>query len=81
MIIAAPFALALSLLTWLAVFSFSRYVSLASIAMCVALPVFAALLGGPFWIILFTILSASLLIYKHKENIRRLVKGEEPKTT
>lgn len=58
----------------------TRYVSLASIVGCVAYPVSQAFLGlGGTWEMLVAILSAVLLTYRHRENIKRLVKGQESK--
>lgn len=58
----------------------TRYVSLGSVLGCAAYPSAQVLLqlGGP-WELLIAILSAVLLIMRHWENIRRLIKGKEPK--
>lgn len=80
MIIIAPKVLLASILIWLIVFSLTNYVSLASISMGVAFPISAGLLNQPFYIIIFTVTICILTSYKHKDNIRRLLKGEENKT-
>jgi len=76
----APFVFALSGIVWLIVFFLTNYVSLASIAMAVSLAISASILNQPFPIIIFTIAACGLSVYKHKENITRLVRGEERKT-
>lgn len=76
----APFVFALSGIAWLIVFFLTNYVSLASIAMAVSLAISAPILNQPFPIIIFTIAACGLSVYKHKDNITRLVRGEERKT-
>ena len=58
----------------------TRFVSLGSIIGCAAYPISQALLGlgGP-WELVVATASAVLLISRHWENIKRLVKGEEHK--
>jgi glycerol-3-phosphate acyltransferase PlsY len=58
----------------------TRFVSLGSIIGCAAYPVAQALLGlgGP-WELVVAAASAVLLISRHWENIKRLVKGKESK--
>jgi acyl phosphate:glycerol-3-phosphate acyltransferase len=70
------------ILVWLIVFFISRYVSLASIAAAIALPIavsiFAKKPGNDFWLVLlFSILAAALAIFRHRANIKRLLKGTE----
>jgi glycerol-3-phosphate acyltransferase PlsY len=58
----------------------TRYVSLGSIIGVTAYPVSQALMGlGGTWELIVAILSAALLIFRHKENIKRLIKGKESK--
>ena len=74
-----PVALASALSLWIIVFTLTRYVSLASIAASAALP-FASWAGGESRIkALVTGAMGALAIYKHKENIRRLLNGTEPR--
>ena len=75
----APIILLPSFVIWLAVFFISNYVSLASIASLISFPIIAALFNYPFYTILFSVVISSIVIYKHKENIHRLLKGEENK--
>jgi glycerol-3-phosphate acyltransferase PlsY len=58
----------------------TRYVSLGSIIGVTAYPVSQALMGlGGTWELIIAVLSAVLLIFRHKENIKRLIKGKESK--
>lgn len=54
-----------------------RFVSLGSVAAAVALPATLLLRGGPMAVVLPWIALALLVIVKHHENIRRLLKGTE----
>jgi glycerol-3-phosphate acyltransferase PlsY len=70
--------------TWLLVAYFFRYSSLASLAAAVFAPVYYLFGGGTAWImdksIVLSIAAMSgLLIWRHAENITRLVKGTESK--
>jgi glycerol-3-phosphate acyltransferase PlsY len=76
----APMAVGMVLLIFVVVALVSRYVSLASMIASAALPLLAWLLyryqTGPL-VIASMAAVAALIIYKHKENIRRLLAGTE----
>jgi glycerol-3-phosphate acyltransferase PlsY len=73
----APEACAATLAVWGVVFLATRYVSVASIAAAVVLPVMVWCFHyGTKMTIVMTALSV-LAIYKHKANIRRLLDGTE----
>ncbi len=56
----------------------TRYVSVGSLSGAALLPVAAAVLrGGDTQILMFALILSLLSIYMHRENIRRLIKGEE----
>lgn len=63
---------------WLGLFALFRYSSLGGIGAAVALPVAALLRGDPLNFFLFTAL-AGIAIWKHRGNIGRLLRGEEPR--
>jgi glycerol-3-phosphate acyltransferase PlsY len=67
------------LFIWIVVFLLFRYISLASLASSISLPIFLSLAGYPFSFILFGVSLALLISFKHLANIRRLLTGEEPK--
>lgn len=56
---------------------FTRYVSLASLGAAAALPVLMALLAPSRHYVTLALLMTFLLVYTHRENIRRLFAGQE----
>jgi len=77
-----PLAVLAAAVTWGIVFLFTRYVSVASLAAAVALPVTAAVImlaNGRFnWVVLGLLAAvAVVLILRHRSNIRRLRQGSE----
>lgn len=75
----APNVLWPSIAIWVVVFMLSKYVSLASIVTLVAFPIIAVLLNTPIYTVLFSIVICALGIFKHKDNIDRLIKRQEGK--
>ncbi|MBV9679124.1 MAG: glycerol-3-phosphate 1-O-acyltransferase PlsY [Acidobacteriaceae bacterium] len=74
----APLALLAVVLVFLGAFAFGRHVSLGSIVGAAAFPFALWLLYTPSPpILLAAIASAVLIIYRHKANIERLLRGEE----
>jgi glycerol-3-phosphate acyltransferase PlsY len=83
-LVLCPEALLGSIILFLLVAFFWRYVSLASISAATAMPLLIYLLWAPHHapppIVTFGALAAAvIIIYKHDGNIQRLVEGEEPK--
>lgn len=62
---------------WGLVFFISRYVSLASIACAICLPLIVWLWGGGLPLIIFSLLVSALALYKHRSNMQRLLQGTE----
>lgn len=59
---------------------FTRYVSLGSVCAAAALPILMALLGPPSrYCVTLSLLIAFLVIYAHRENMHRLLSGQEHK--
>jgi len=58
---------------------FTRYVSLGSLCAAVGLPVMMAVLEGSRSYLNLSLLIAFLIFYTHRENIHRLLAGEEPR--
>jgi acyl phosphate:glycerol-3-phosphate acyltransferase len=79
MAVISPITLLSSLAVWIIFFLATSYVSVSSLAFGVALPTFAAIFNQPLYIIIFAVTLCVLNTYKHKENIKRLSKGEESK--
>jgi glycerol-3-phosphate acyltransferase PlsY len=85
-LVLCPAALLGSIILFLLVLYFWRYVSLASIAASAAMPLLIYILWAPHhappFIVTFGALAAAMIIiYKHDANIQRLVQGEESKFT
>ncbi|MDP2913190.1 MAG: glycerol-3-phosphate 1-O-acyltransferase PlsY [Candidatus Omnitrophota bacterium] len=76
----APALLIPVICIWLIIFFITNYVSLASIAALVFFPAIAAIFNYHVYTVIFSVLICTVVIYKHKENIKRLVRGEENKT-
>ncbi len=67
-------------LIWLIVALLTRHVSLGSVIVAAAFPFFMIYFyRDNFPYIIFSLVIASVAIYKHRSNIRRLLKGEESK--
>jgi acyl phosphate:glycerol-3-phosphate acyltransferase len=68
-----------ALAVWIVVFAISRISSLSALTAAVLSPLFAVLWHAPqpvMWLILFC---AILVVLRHRENISRLMRGQEPK--
>lgn len=64
---------------WAIITYVSKYVSLGSIIALSLSPIFMYLLGEPIAYVLYCTLGAGYIIYLHRENISRLLRGEESK--
>jgi acyl phosphate:glycerol-3-phosphate acyltransferase len=77
----APSALGLTLLVFIAVAAGSGFVSLASIAAAIALPVaVVATLGSQSPVFAVSLVIAAFVVWSHRANIARLRAGTEPRT-
>jgi glycerol-3-phosphate acyltransferase PlsY len=75
-----PLIVLILLVVWAVITVITRYVSLASITIALIFPILMIILYSlnlPY--ILFSLAAASVVIYKHKSNIKRLLAGEESK--
>ena len=73
----APFAALGSLVIWSLFVFGTGYVSLASIISAATLPLLIALSGAPGSVLALSIALATFVIYAHRANVRRLLRGEE----
>ncbi len=79
-----PFAALIFAIVWITTFLTSRYVSVASIAAAIALPVtvgallYAKQLSQPV-LLYFSICLAVVVIVRHRSNVSRLLHGTEPR--
>ena len=74
----SPQVALLALLTWLITAFTTRYSSLSAIMAACLTPLYAFFLTAPEYSIFYTAI-AVLVLYRHKANISRLIKGEESK--
>jgi glycerol-3-phosphate acyltransferase PlsY len=75
----APFAALGCAAIWLVAFALTRYASLASMLAAVALPVLCLALGSSWPVVGFTALAAVAVLGLHRQNVRRLLAGTEPR--
>lgn len=81
----APLAVLVCLIIFVIVIAATRYVSLGSVLASIALPVVLLIqrnvLGEnvPIQLLVFGFFIAALIVYTHRSNIKRLLKGEENK--
>jgi glycerol-3-phosphate acyltransferase PlsY len=75
----APMVIAVALAVFALVFALSRIMSLASMGAAIALPPTVAAMGLPHNYLLVAILMTALVLFRHRENIQRLSRGEEPR--
>jgi glycerol-3-phosphate acyltransferase PlsY len=66
-----------TLATWAIIAFFLRYSSLAALVSAAFAAVFTALFYGPGAQVACVLAMSALLVWRHKENIRRLLAGEE----
>ncbi|MBL7070963.1 MAG: glycerol-3-phosphate 1-O-acyltransferase PlsY [Candidatus Omnitrophica bacterium] len=74
-----PKAMIAAVIIFFITLAFTKYVSLASLHLVVALPVVAALMGDRLENVLLAITICIIISYKHKSNIKRLLAGNENK--
>jgi acyl phosphate:glycerol-3-phosphate acyltransferase len=75
----APLAALGCLAVWLVAFAAFRFASLASIVAAAALPVLCYAFGASWPIVGFTSIAALGVLALHRQNIRRLLAGTEPR--
>ena len=76
-----PQAALICVLVFLIVFIASKFVSLGAICAALAFPLVIRFVVGEesLWLIVFSVFLSALVIFAHKKNIVRLLKGEENK--
>jgi acyl phosphate:glycerol-3-phosphate acyltransferase len=73
-----PGPLLIAFAVWAACVAFRRQVSVGSLAAAASLPIAALLWGSSAAYVLYALLAAALIWYRHRENIERLLAGTEP---
>ncbi len=69
----------LCVLSWLASFLITAYVSVSSILAAVLLPIFMIVFGADTPVTFLSIVFGVLVVLRHKPNIHRLLTGQEPR--
>ncbi len=73
----APIPTGMAFLLWAGILAITRISSMATLSATFSLPILMGVYDeGPFTIT-FAVILAALVVYRHKENIKRLMKGEE----
>ena len=78
-VILSPFALLFAMAAFAVVLASSRIMSLASIVAALVIPIAVAEVGGPRPYVLLALAISTLVLVRHSENIRRLLRGAEPR--
>ena len=80
-----PIGGAIGVVIWLVVFVVTRYVSVASMSAAVALPLVIFMLSrddeNARLIVYFSVCVAAIVIWRHRSNLSRLMRGTEPRFT
>jgi acyl phosphate:glycerol-3-phosphate acyltransferase len=71
--------LGVAILIWLVTFIISRIISLASVVSAIALPMLMVVFRQSVTLISLSIILSALVILRHRPNINRLFKGQEPR--
>ena len=79
MMVFAPIPSAISFALWAAIIGWKKVVSLASMAGAISLPAAVFVFNGIGWRFYTSLIIAGLVIWSHRENIVRLLRGEEQK--
>jgi glycerol-3-phosphate acyltransferase PlsY len=77
LLILAPKVLLLVLLIFVGITILTRYVSLGSILAAASAPILMIAFREPFIYIILTFIAAAIVIFRHRTNIRRLLRGTE----
>jgi glycerol-3-phosphate acyltransferase PlsY len=64
-------------LVFLAAVALTRYISLGSVLAAIAVPLFTLLFGRPLPMVLSACVIAALIVWRHRDNLQRLLKGTE----
>jgi acyl phosphate:glycerol-3-phosphate acyltransferase len=70
--------LLIAFIVWAACLALRRQVSLGSLAAAACLPIAALIWGAPTAYVLYALIAAALIWFRHRDNIERLLAGTEP---
>jgi glycerol-3-phosphate acyltransferase PlsY len=77
-IVLAPLAVLFALAAFGIAVATTRIMSVASMSAAIVMPAAVAILGFPRPYVLLAIVITALVVFRHQENIARLMRGEEP---
>lgn len=77
LLILMPWSLLIGIIVWNISFYTTRYVSLSSIIFGISLPISSAIISRSWTLTIFTIVLSVVVLFNHRSNIRRLIKGQE----
>jgi len=72
-----PIGVGISIMVFILILLITKIVSISSIMAVLNFPVISSLLGSPPLLVYSAIAVALLITYRHKQNIQRLLRGEE----
>ncbi len=72
-------AVMLCILLWIVSFLLTAYISVSSMMAAIFLPVLMIIFKAPVSIVLLSIIFALFVVFKHRPNIQRILRGQEPK--
>ena len=75
----SPIVMGLAVVIWILLVFITRYVSLSSIVVSIVVPILMFLFKQPKEFLILTALMCPVIIYRHKSNIKKLIRGEESK--
>lgn len=79
LIVVSPLSALICAVVFGVIVFFTRYISLGSMYAAVTMPLALALVPGSLWFVPVSVVITMLIVYKHKENIKRIKEGKESK--
>jgi glycerol-3-phosphate acyltransferase PlsY len=82
LLVLTPYPWPILLLTWLLVIAVFRMVSLGSIVIAIEFPLLCLVFYPGEWLLIgFATVAATLVVWRHRANIARIFRGQEPKVS
>jgi glycerol-3-phosphate acyltransferase PlsY len=75
----SPLATLVFVLTWLAMLAWLGRASVGSFSAMVAYPLVLYIIKADFWMITYATIMLLVILYTHRANVVRILKGQEPK--
>lgn len=81
LVVIDPLVFIILLTLQFAIIFITKYMSLASITSAVIFPVLCMMLSAPLEYVIFSVCLGAFVVYRHRSNLMRLIRGEETKLT